>query len=175
MGPKPAIADKQKRETVRTTIELKMEIFEKYERGIRVTDLALEFKLPRSIISTFLKNKEAIKSAGVAKGVTSLTKQRPPIIDENEKLLLVWINEKQIAGNSVSEATICAKAKSLHADLMKNKAGSSTSTEHEFMASRGWFDRFKKRSGIHSVVRHGEAGSSDKKDAEKYVKVSTHR
>ncbi|XP_066937240.1 putative CENPB DNA-binding domain-containing protein 1 [Macrobrachium rosenbergii] len=107
MGPKPATADKQKRKTVRTTIELKKEVIEKYERGIRVTDLALEYRLPRSTISTFLKNKEAIKSASVAKGVTSLTKQRPPVIEEIEKLLLVWVNEKQLAGDRVSEAMIC--------------------------------------------------------------------
>ncbi|XP_066977870.1 tigger transposable element-derived protein 1-like [Macrobrachium rosenbergii] len=169
MGPKKAIADKQKRKTVRTTIELKKEIISKYERGIRVTDLASQFNLPRSTISTFLKHKEAIKSASVAKGVTSLTKQRPPIIDEIEKLLLVWINEKQLAGGRVSEPMICAKARTLHADLMKLKPESS-STEHEFMASRGWFDRFKKRSGIRSVVRNGEAASSDEKDVEKFVK-----
>ncbi|XP_069940538.1 tigger transposable element-derived protein 1-like [Cherax quadricarinatus] len=39
----------------------------------------------------------------------------------------------------------------------------------EFKASKGWFERFKKRSGIHSVIRHGEAASSDHKAAEKYV------
>ncbi|XP_066941305.1 putative CENPB DNA-binding domain-containing protein 1 [Macrobrachium rosenbergii] len=143
MGPKPATADKQKRKTVRTTIELKKGVIEKYERGIRVTDLALEYRLPRSTISTFLKNKEAIKSASVTKGVTSLMKQRPPVIEEIEKLLLVWVNEKQLAGDSVSEAMLCAKAKSLHTDLIKSTAGSST--DHEFMASRGWFDRFKKK------------------------------
>ncbi|XP_045141367.1 tigger transposable element-derived protein 1-like isoform X2 [Echinops telfairi] len=170
MGPKKAIADTQKRKTVRTTIELKKEIIEKYERGIRVTDLASRFNLPRSTISTFLKHKEAIKSASVAKGVTSLTKQRPPLIDEVEKLLLVWINEKQLAGDSIPKAAICAKARSLHADLLKNKPGSSTGPEHGFLASRGWFDRFKRRSGIPVVAPRRAAGNADGKAAENYVK-----
>ena len=39
-----------------------------------------------------------------------------------------------------------------------------------FRASHGWFDRFKKRTGIHSIVRHGEAASSDQKAAEEFVK-----
>lgn len=37
-------------------------------------------------------------------------------------------------------------------------------------ASQGWFDNFKKRPGIHSIVRHGEAASSDVKAAEEFVK-----
>ncbi|GBM22811.1 Tigger transposable element-derived protein 1 [Araneus ventricosus] len=36
---------------------------------------------------------------------------------------------------------------------------------------RGWFDNFRKRTVIHSVVRHGEAASSDVKAAENYLKT----
>ena len=36
-------------------------------------------------------------------------------------------------------------------------------------ASRGWFKKIQHRSGIHSVVRHGEAASSNKEAAKKYV------
>jgi hypothetical protein len=53
------------------------------------------------------------------------------------------------------------KAKLMHADLLKNKAGTSQESE-VFKASQGWFDNFKKRTGIHSVVRHGEGASADK-------------
>lgn len=34
-----------------------------------------------------------------------------------EKLLLVWINEKQLAGDTVMENIICEKAKELYTDL----------------------------------------------------------
>ncbi|PNF40758.1 hypothetical protein B7P43_G17809 [Cryptotermes secundus] len=47
--------------------------------------------------------------------------------------------------------------------------GSSTAEEEVFKRSRGWFEKFKRRSGIHSVVRHGEAASSDTKAAEKFI------
>ena len=40
----------------------------------------------------------------------------------------------------------------------------------DFKASRGWFKKFKKGSGIHSVPRHGEAASPNKKEAEKFKK-----
>ena len=39
----------------------------------------------------------------------------------------------------------------------------------KFQASKGWFDNFKKRAGIHSVGRHGEAAISNKDVAEKFV------
>ena len=63
-------------------------------------------------------------------------------------------------------------------DLWKSKAiawwpgkkypGTSGDTD-VFKASRGWFEKFKKRSGVHSVVRHGEAASANQKAAEEFV------
>lgn len=35
--------------------------------------------------------------------------------------------------------------------------------------SMGWFDSFKMRSGIHSIVRHGQAVSLDTKTAEAFT------
>ena len=80
---------------------------------------------------------------------------------------MVWINEKQLAGDRVSEAVICEKARLLYSDITWDTPGSSA---EEFKASKGWFDNFKKRTEIHSVVRHGEAASSHKDAAEKFVK-----
>jgi len=154
---------------VRITIEVKKEIVDKYESGIRIRDLAAAYHMPRTTISTIVKNKDVIKSANVAKGVKSITKQRSGTLEHVEKLLLLWISEKQCAGDSVSEAIICEKAKMIHADLLKNKAGTSQESE-VFKASHGWFDNFKKRSGIHSVVRHGEGASADKDAANDFVK-----
>ncbi|XP_013007869.1 tigger transposable element-derived protein 1-like isoform X2 [Cavia porcellus] len=151
------------------TIALKKEIVEKHEHGIRVTDLALEYKMAKSTISTILKNRDAIKGANVAKGVTTLTKQRTQVLEEVEKLLLVWLNEKQLAGDSVSEAMICEKARKLHSDLLQEKPSTSATTD-KFKASRGWFDKFRKRSGILRVTRHDEASSSGKVVAGAYKK-----
>ncbi|XP_039608550.1 tigger transposable element-derived protein 1-like [Polypterus senegalus] len=153
-------------------IELKKKIIEKYERGVRVTDLAAEYKKSKSTISCILKKKEAIKAANVAKGVTVLTKQRPQVLEEVEKLLLVWLNEKQLAGDSVSEPMLCKKARKIHGDLQQNYPSTSSEGE-EFKASRGWFENFRKRSGIHGVVRHGKATSSNAEAAKEFVKIFT--
>ena len=133
---------REKRKVVRTTIELKKEIIVKFENGVRVSDLTAQYNMANCTISTFLKNKEAIKAADVAKGVTIVcSKQRPQILDEVEQLLLIWIKEKELYGDSISEGIICEKALLIYADLIK--VTPSTSAEGEsgftFKASRGWF------------------------------------
>ena len=141
MGPKKdSDKGKEKRKTVRQTIELKKEIIAKYENGVRVSDLALQYGMAKSIISTFAKHKEAIKKADVAKGVTAVTKQRPQIIEEMEKLLLIFIKEKELAGDSISEAFICEKALTIYDDLLKKSAstsGGESDASFTFKASRG--------------------------------------
>jgi hypothetical protein len=42
---------------------------------------------------------------------------------------------------------ICKKAKLIDANLLQNKAGTSQESEM-FKASHGWFDNFKKRTGM---------------------------
>ena len=59
--------------------------------------------MAKSTICTILKNRETLKKADTARGVTVITKQRSQTIEEVEKLLLIWINENMLAGNSVSE------------------------------------------------------------------------
>jgi hypothetical protein len=61
---------------VRITMEVGKEIVEKYEGGMRIRDLAAAYRMPRTTVSTIVKNKDVIKSANVAKGVKSITKQR---------------------------------------------------------------------------------------------------
>jgi hypothetical protein len=49
-----------------------------------------------------------------------------------------------LTGDSVSEDIICEKARQLHEDLAEIYSGMSADTD-VFQASRGWFEKFKKR------------------------------
>ncbi|GFU52473.1 tigger transposable element-derived protein 1 [Nephila pilipes] len=69
-----------------------------------------------------------------------------------EQLILLWIKEKQLAGDSVSEAIICEKAVAIFQDLKRDI------TETEGESSQG-------------VIRHGEASRGDIKVAENFIKV----
>ena len=112
-------AAKRKKDII--SIELK-EIIGKHERGLGVADLAKLYGRSSSTICTILK-KEEIKKLDVAKGVTMITKQCPNLLEDVEKLLLVWINEKQLKGDSVSEGITCTKAKALYVDLVRMTPG----------------------------------------------------
>ncbi|XP_045108599.1 tigger transposable element-derived protein 2-like isoform X2 [Portunus trituberculatus] len=129
------------------TIAEKKSLIAKHESGMRVTDIAAMFKMPASTVCGILKNKELIKAADVAKGVMILSSRRSKCIEEMEKLLLVWINEKQKVGVHLSYDLICKKAKLLHDKCRRDMSGSSGDC-NEFKASRGWLENFKTRTGI---------------------------
>ncbi|XP_031613593.2 tigger transposable element-derived protein 1-like [Oreochromis aureus] len=183
MGPKKLSAsdssEKKKRKGL--SMETKREIIDKYEQGVKLSDIAREYGRNPSTIGTILKQKEVIKAAKPSMGTTVMSKRRTPIHDEMERLLLVWIKDKGRTGDTLTEMIICEKASSIYNDLVSKAASdeqptASTSSQEgpptppEFRASHGWFDRFKKRTGIHSVVRHGEAESSDQEAAEEFLK-----
>ncbi|GBO21091.1 Tigger transposable element-derived protein 1 [Araneus ventricosus] len=90
-----------------------------------------------------------------------------------EKLLMVWVTEKQLKGDTLTQGIIREKARAIYGDLLNQTPRTSTdeALEDSFKASRAWFDNFRKRTGIHSVVRHGEAASSDVKAADDYLKT----
>jgi hypothetical protein len=167
------VSDKPKGSRKLLTIEQKKERISAYERGVRIVDLAAKHGVASSSIATILKKKEEIKAASVAAGVKTLASQsqRSSVNEEMEKLLMIWINERQMAGDTMTQEMICSKARMIYENLKKNVAGHSTAeAEEEFKGSREWFEKFKRRSGIHSVIRHGEEASANKEEAEKFAR-----
>lgn len=71
------------------------------------------------------------------------------------------MNERQLTGDNISESMIYEKSRKLHSDLLQGNTSIST-THDEFKSSRGWLDKFHKRSVIHCVIRQGKVSSSDK-------------
>ncbi|XP_068217885.1 tigger transposable element-derived protein 1-like [Palaemon carinicauda] len=162
----------EKGKKVMLPLELKQEIIEKPESGVRVSDLAKQYGRNLSTISTIIKQKAAIKAVKPSKGITIISKHRTPTL---ESLLLIWIKDKEIADDTITKTIICQKASAIYCDLKAvgsgGDAGESLTdpTTEEFKASRGLFEKFKKRTEIHSVVWHEEASSSDIKAADEFV------
>ncbi|XP_069954926.1 nischarin-like [Cherax quadricarinatus] len=67
-----------------------------YESGVRISELEKLYNKPHSTITIILANKKAIKEAVVAKGASMLTEQSSQILEDVERLLLVWINQKRL-------------------------------------------------------------------------------
>jgi hypothetical protein len=83
-----------------------------------------EYDLAWSTVSTIYANRKKILAAAAsapAPGIRRIVNksQRPPLADETEKLLLVWVNEKNIRGEGVSTNMIQEKARRIYEELEK--------------------------------------------------------
>ena len=134
---------------VSLSVEMK-EIIHKYEEGARIIDIACELGKASSTITTIVKKEEIIKGVDVSKGVTLIAskKKHPEILNEVKKLLLEWIKEKQLSGDSISNNAICEKAKALHEELLRRTPSASAEEECALKASRGCCYKFKKRLAL---------------------------
>jgi transposase-like protein len=143
MGPKK-VSDKPKGSRKLLTTEQKKEIISAYERGVRIVGLAAKHGIASSPTATILKKKEEIKAASVEAGVRTLAFQfqRSSVNEEMENLLMIWINKRQMAGDTMTQEMICSKARMIYDDLKKKVAGpSSAEAREEFKGSTGWFEK----------------------------------
>ncbi|GFS40186.1 hypothetical protein TNIN_234931 [Trichonephila inaurata madagascariensis] len=151
------------------TINTKREMIAQVESGQKMADVARQYGLNRSTVCTILPKKDIIKKTQAAEGVTKITsaKQRNAIHDKTERILLVWINEREMKRDITIKPIIQEKAREIFEKLKEQTPGSS-SEELEFKATTGWFTKFKRRSVIKHVLMHGESASADKEAIEKY-------
>ena len=81
------------------------------------------------------------------------TKTRSYAMENMERLLLIWIEDRKQKGMPITLKLIKAKAKSLHFKIKeKQKIKSPKEFEETFAASSGWFDRFKHRARLDQLV-----------------------
>ncbi|GFX35356.1 tigger transposable element-derived protein 1 [Trichonephila clavipes] len=106
MGPK-----KQGVSRTVLTINTKREMIAKVESGQKMADVARQYGLNRSAVCTILAKKDITKNTRAAEGVTKITseKQRSAIHDKMERLLLVWINEREMKRDVTSMPIIQEK------------------------------------------------------------------
>ncbi|XP_039590576.1 tigger transposable element-derived protein 1-like [Polypterus senegalus] len=109
--------------------------------------------------------REAVKGSAPLRS-TVITKQRTGSIHEMKKLLNIWMQDQIQKWTPLSLFTIQSKARSLF-ETLKERAGEDYS--QEFVASTGWFKRFKKRFQLHNVRVTGEAASADEEVTSKFV------
>ncbi|XP_068198681.1 tigger transposable element-derived protein 1-like [Antennarius striatus] len=150
------------------SLEMKVAIIKLLDNGERIVDVARAYGMNRSTIATIYKGRdrimEHVKSA-VPMSSTIISKRRGKCIDKMEKLLAMWIEHKQQKYLPLSLKLIQEKARSLFEDV-KSKAGEDAA-DQSFIASHGWFVRFKQRSNLNIQLR-GETASADKKAAQEF-------
>jgi hypothetical protein len=161
-----AASSKHMRKRSKIDLETKMKIITKYETGQRLSAIARELGLRVSTVNTIVKDADRIKEhvrASAPMKSTIITKQRSRAIYETENLLTMWIKHQIQKHVPLSMSLIKAKARSLYGDIKEKFPDAPGS----FVASNGWFTRFKKRAGLHIFKASGKAASGDAEAAER--------
>ncbi|XP_038669700.1 tigger transposable element-derived protein 1-like [Scyliorhinus canicula] len=161
-------AVKKTRKTI--TLAMKLEVLKRLEAGERAVDIGRALGLPPTTVRTIRGNADKIKQS--AQSVTPLSagrvsRTRSSIMENMERLLAVWIEDQNQRQVPLTLMVIQAKAKSLYDDL-QNEQGDSSQSE-SFNASRGWFERFKKRSYLRGIKVTGDATSANTEVADEFV------
>lgn len=138
------------------SLEQKVEIIQQLDRSVQAKRVAQNFGVSESTISSIKKNKEKIL-ASVAESVHEVKKKtlHKPQNEEMEKQLYNWFEFQRSKQCPISADLIKAKAKDIFRKIHPEKE------ESAFVASNGWFDRFKRRHGIRFLTVSGEKLSAD--------------
>ncbi|XP_069792247.1 tigger transposable element-derived protein 1-like [Narcine bancroftii] len=144
-------SNKPKRPRKGISLDVKLNILRSFDAGEKLSAIAKTFGLATSTVATIRGNRDKIEaSAQVATPLSARTLyfHRSEVMLNMERLLSSWIKDQMQHNVPLSTMVIQAKAKSLHNDLVKG--GGSGAQEKPFLASKGWFDRFRKRFNLHN-------------------------
>ncbi|XP_026482734.1 tigger transposable element-derived protein 1-like [Ctenocephalides felis] len=150
------------------SLENKIEIINRLKDGEKLSAIAKSTNLNESTIRTINKNADHIRKT-VADGCPSVAKRvtrtRPSIMVRMERGLMIWLEDCIAKRIPISGNLIKQKALKIYNHLKNN--GPSLHN-HSFAASKGWFDKFKKRHALHNIKFQGEQASADSEAAENF-------
>lgn len=143
-------------------LKIKQLVLVEVEKGaLFKTKTAEKFGIPKSTLSTIIKNKDKIDEA-VALGLTNSTKRlRKPMLEDVEKELLKWFKKARDSNIPLSGALVREKAREICI---------SNGVEH-MACSDGWLWRFQKRFNISCHVLSGEANKVADEDVNKWLQA----
>lgn len=139
--------ENKKRVLKTLSVKEKVAIIREVEKGVKKkSQIAKDFGIPPSTLSTFLKNKDAILKNSEACGTQK--RIRGPDHPDLDECVLKWFQQTREKRISLSGLMIRAKAEEFALSLGRN----------DFKASSGWLDGFKERNGICFKTVSGESG-----------------
>jgi hypothetical protein len=156
------------------SLQSKVELLDRLANGESVASVGRSFEINESTVRTIKQNEVKIRasvSAGGTPGAKSVHTTRDHVLEKMEKALNIWIEDQTQKRAPLSTALIRTKALNLYQYMQQDSDAEEASKATPFSASRGWFDRFRKRACLHNVKLAGEAASADTDGAEKYKAV----
>lgn len=152
------------------TIDMKLDVINRLQRGERVLDVGRLLGLPESTVRSIRDSAEKIKKSaqsGTPGSAKKTSYARSSIMEHMERMLSTWIEDQNQRNVPVSMFLAQAKARAIFAELRKEEEG----PVKPFAASSGWFANFRRRYGYHNIRMSGEAASADAVGAERFVEA----
>lgn len=149
-------------------LNLKMEILRRIDSGERVSKVSKSFGLSESTVRGIMKCSEKIKDLSqysTPLAATHSTRSRTSIMVTMERLLIAWIEEQKSQNISLNRMQIRSKALKLHSHLSKDLPADTP--PDPFLASSGWFHRFKQRAELTDYCN-----STNAKDTTKTISIN---
>nr|XP_045593483.1 tigger transposable element-derived protein 7-like [Procambarus clarkii] len=154
-----AVSAKRKRSFL--SIEQKLDMIEKHERGYSVTRLAAEFNVGKSTVCDIKRQKDDIRKFLASSDSGALNKRKTIKGSANtnlDKAVYKWFNQERSVGMPLGGDAIKTAA-----DKFAQKMNIP-----DFRASEGWLQRFKNRHNIKNRKVCGESLSADTNSVEPF-------
>lgn len=146
------------------SIDTKMKILDCFKNKERLIDISKKFGLSESTVRTIKGNEEKIRSS-IASGSSTLAKitarPRSKIYEKMEESLMIWIEDMTKKRFPLDGIVIKNKALKIFNYLKNIEPFSSHEENQTFIASNGWFEKFKKRHGLQNIKIQGEVASAN--------------
>lgn len=158
----------EKRKRVVLSLVEKIKILDALKSD-KVASVARKFGMNESSVRELRKNEEKIRASVKESGLLcakTASVTRDIKLEKTEKALNLWIEDQTKKRVPLSSQIIREKAKQLHSHFSQSLGEASDTPQ--FLASKGWFERFKTRFTLHNVKLVGEAASADHKAAEEF-------
>lgn len=150
-------ANAKKRTTL--TFAAKLEAIQRVENGEKKSSVAEAFGIPRSTLSTLLKNKGDIKAKAEKSQHSGAWRVRKAAFEDVEKSLHKWFIDARARNIPISGPMLQQKAKNFAFIL----------GAENFNASSGWLQRFKTRFDIVGKTVSGESEDANDEEIQKWL------
>lgn len=159
---KPSVGQKRKRKAL--SLQDKLSIIEKLEKGASVSSICREYEIAKQTVSDIKKSKNDIRNFvlkfNVEKEKSAAKRMRLPSMATLDDAVYKWFSQLRSCGMAVRGIEIQAAAERLSKQMGLE----------QFKASSGWLFRFRRRHNISNKKISGEILSADFEAVEPFIK-----
>lgn len=154
------MADKSKKRTD-LSLQEKKNILECYDKLPKMSqrNAAVHLKVSQPLLCKILKNRASIETAQMSNQNMHRKRERCGKDDQVESALKMWFTKVRERNAPVNGPIMCQKAEEIAKTMGK-----------DFVATDGWFNRWKRRENIVFKQLHGEEKSADYVAANEWIK-----